>query len=140
MPGLNKVMLIGHLGRDPETRWFEGGKAMCKLSLATSERYKDDQGERHERTEWHAVVLWRELAKIADEHLSKGDRIYIEGRLRTRSWQDADGVQHRATEIVADRMEMLGGARRPDSPTEDPARGSAPPTAPAPMDGAPLPF
>lgn len=140
MLGLNKVMLIGHLGRDPETRWFEGGKAMCKLSLATSERYKDEKGELHERTEWHKVILWRELARIADDHLSKGDRVYIEGRLRTRSWNDSEGVQHRTTEIVADRMDMLGGPRPSASESASSGDGKAASSAPAPMDGNPLPF
>lgn len=141
MPGLNKVMLIGHLGRDPETRWFEGGKVMSKLSLATSETYKDDEGQSHQRTEWHNVVLWRKLAEVADAHLSKGDRVYIEGRLRTRTWQDAEGQQHRATEIVADRMDMLGGPHSPNREAESgTGRPQAAPTAPEPMDGAPLPF
>lgn len=134
MPGLNKVMLIGHLGRDPETRWFEDGKAMCKLSLATSERYKDDQGQAHERTEWHQVVLWRDLARIADEHLKKGDRVYFEGRLRSRTWTDGDGAERRTTEVVADRMEMLGSPRRQEGDAESHR------SSPAPMDGAKLPF
>lgn len=141
MPGLNKVMLIGHLGRDPETRWFEEGKAMCKLSLATSETYQDDEGQAHQRTEWHKVVLWRGLAEVADAHLRKGDRIYIEGRLRTRSWQDAEGQQHRATEIVADRMDMLGGPHAPKADAGSAkGRPHGAPTAPEPMGGAPLPF
>ena len=141
MPGLNKVMLIGHLGRDPETRWFEGGKAMSKLSLATSETYQDDEGQSHQRTEWHNVVLWRRLAEVADAHLSKGDRIYIEGRLRTRNWQDAEGQQHRATEIIADRMDMLGTSHSPEvDAVSGTGRPQGAPTAPEPMDGTPLPF
>jgi single-strand DNA-binding protein len=93
MPGLNKVMLIGHLGKPPALRWLESGQAMCKLSLATSERYKDNAGKTHERTEWHQVVLWRELAEVADRYLTKGQKVYIEGRLRTRTWQDANGTE-----------------------------------------------
>lgn len=140
MPGLNKVMLIGRLGRDPETRWFEGGRVMSKVSLATSERFKTPEGEMRERTEWHSVVLWGALGQIADDHLRKGDRIYVEGRLRTRSWQDAEGTEHRATEIVGDRLEMLGNGHpsppstsQTDSPAEQPA-------GPEPMDASTLPF
>lgn len=140
MPGLNKVMLIGRLGRDPETRWFEGGRVMSKVSLATSERFKTPDGEVRERTEWHAVVLWGALGQIADDHLRKGDRIYVEGRLRTRSWQDAEGTEHRATEIVGDRMEMLGNGQPstpPSSRTDSPAEQT---TGPEPMDASTLPF
>lgn len=118
MSGLNKVMLIGRLGRDPETRWFEGGRAMSTLSIATSERHQDAEGHLRERTEWHRVVLWRQLAEIAENHLHKGDRVYIEGKLRTRTWQDAGGTEHRTIEIVADRMDMLGGSSRQEAPSE----------------------
>ena len=141
MPGLNKVMLIGRLGRDPETRWFEAGKAVCTLSIATSEMLRNGDGAPQERTEWHKVVLWRDLARIADDHLKKGDRVYIEGRLRTRSWQDTEGVQHRSTEVVADRMEMLGSPRgQADSGNPPPGEAPESPSAPASMDGASLPF
>jgi len=136
MSGLNKVMLIGRLGRDPETRWFEGGRAMSKLSLATSERYQDNEGSWHERTEWHAVVLWRELAEIADEHLRKGDRVFVEGRLKTRSWQDAEGIQHRTTEVVGERLDMLGTAE----PTSEKATGDAVPPGPLPIDASKIPL
>jgi len=140
MPGLNKVMLIGRLGRDPETRWFEGGKAMCTLSLATSETFRNGDAPPQERTEWHRVVLWRDLARVADEHLNKGDRIYIEGRLRTRSWQDGDGVQHRSTEVVADRMDMLGSPKAANGAASDnTGRDPGSPSTPASMDGASLP-
>lgn len=140
MSGLNKVMLIGNLGKAPELRWLESGQAMCTLSIATSERYRDKSGQSHERTEWHKVVMWRELAEIADRHLTKGQKVYIEGRLRTRSWQDGQGTEHRSTEIVADRMEMLSpkgfsaeDARSP-VPQESAAKG------PHPMDPSALPF
>lgn len=141
MPGLNKVMLIGNLGQDPAMRWMESGQAMCTLSVATSERYKDKSGQPVERTEWHRVVLWRELAEIAERHLTKGQKVYIEGRLRTRSWQDADGREHRSTEVVADRMEMLS----PKASREIPAPGDADPPdtgpkGPHPMDPSDLPF
>lgn len=139
MPGLNKVMLIGHLGKAPALRWLENGQAMCKLSLATSERYKDKAGNPHERTEWHQVVLWRELAELADQYLTKGQKVYIEGRLRTRTWQDAGGTEHRSTEIVADRMEMLSprGFSASDATGEAPVEKNP---GPIPMDASSLPF
>lgn len=135
MSGLNKVMLIGRLGRDPETRWFEGGRAMSVLSIATSERHKDQEGHLRERTEWHRVVLWRQLAELAENHLSKGDRVYVEGKLKTRTWQDGGGVEHRTVEVVADRLDMLGSPVRPGSNT-----GSAAPDGPQPMDTSALPL
>ena len=141
MSELNKVMLIGHLGKPPALRWLESGQAMCKLSLATSEHYKDHLGKSHERTEWHQVVLWRELAEIADRFLTKGQKVYIEGRLRTRTWQDADGTEHRATEIIADRMEMLsprGFSEAAPNEKEDHQTGETP--GPIPMDASKLPF
>jgi len=138
MSGLNKVMLIGRLGRDPETRWFEGGRAMSKLSLATSERYQDNEGSWHERTEWHAVVLWRQLAEIADERLRKGDRVFIEGRLKTRSWQDAEGIQRRTTEVVGERLDMLGAAE--STSEQAPSNGDAVPPGPHPIDASKIPL
>ena len=135
MSGLNKVMLIGRLGRDPETRWFEGGRAMSVLSIATSEQHKDQDGNLRERTEWHRVVLWRQLAELAENHLSKGDRVYVEGKLKTRTWQDGGGVEHRTVEVVADRLDMLGSPVRPASNT-----GSAAPDGPQPMDASALPL
>lgn len=135
MSGLNKVMLIGRLGRDPETRWFEGGRAMSVLSIATSERHKDQDGNLRERTEWHRVVLWRQLAEVAEKHLSKGDRVYIEGKLKTRNWQDGGGVEHRTVEVVADRLDMLGSPIRTESDA-----GSTTPDGPHPMDASALPL
>lgn len=140
MSGLNKVMLIGRLGKPPALRWLESGQAMCKLSIATSERYKDKSGQLHERTEWHQVVLWRELAETADRLLETGQQVFIEGRLRTRSWQSAEGSEHRATEIVADRMEILspkGGTGTEDASNDAADAGSS---GPHPMDSSPLPF
>lgn len=141
MPGLNKVMLIGHLGKPPALRWLESGQAMCKLSLATSERYKDNAGKTHERTEWHQVVLWRELAEVADRYLTKGQKVYIEGRLRTRTWQDANGTEHRSTEVVADRMEMLSprgfSEAEPGAEAGEPAEQKP---GPFHMDASSLPF
>jgi len=117
--GINKVILIGNLGRDPETRYTQGGAAVTNLRLATSESWRDKQtGEMQERTEWHTVVCFARLAEIAGEYLRKGSKVYIEGRLQTRKWQDQSGQDRYSTEIVANDMQMLdsrggGGADIP---------------------------
>ena len=108
---VNKVILIGNLGKDPELRHLESGVGVANFSLDTSETYKDRKtGERVSQTEWHNVVLWRGLADVAEKYLKKGDKIYIEGKLRTRSWQDQQGNNRYTTEIIADNMTMLGKA------------------------------
>ena len=108
--GVNKVILIGNLGKDPETRYMPSGSAVTNLTLATSESWKDKQtGENQERTEWHKVAMFGKLAEIAAEYLRKGSQVYIEGKLRTRKWQDKEGKDRYTTEIVADEMQMLGG-------------------------------
>src|SRR5687768_4706373 len=108
--GVNKVILVGNLGKDPETRYMPSGSAVTNLTLATSESWKDKQsGEQQERTEWHAVAMFGRLAEIAAEYLRKGSQVYIEGKLRTRKWQDKEGKDRYTTEIVADEMQMLGG-------------------------------
>ena len=108
--GVNKVILIGNLGKDPETRYMPSGSAVTNLTLATSESWKDKQtGENQERTEWHKVAMFGKLAEIAAEYLRKGSQVYIEGKLRTRKWQDKEGKDRWTTEIVADEMNMLGG-------------------------------
>ena len=109
MASVNKVNLIGNLGRDPETRYTTGGDAVTTLNIATSEQWKDKSGEKQERTEWHRVVLFARLAEIAGEYLKKGRSVYIEGRLQTRKYTDKDGVEKYSTEIVGDRMQLLGG-------------------------------
>lgn len=109
MASLNKVMLIGNLGKDPEVRYTTSNQAVASFSVATSETYKDRNGEKQEKTEWHNVVLWGKLAEIAKDYLAKGKTVYIEGRLQTRKWQDRDGRDRYTTEIVGDRMQMLGG-------------------------------
>ncbi|WP_210461994.1 MULTISPECIES: single-stranded DNA-binding protein [Rufibacter] len=109
MASINKVILIGNLGKDPEVRHLEGGVAVARFPLATSETFKDKNGDRQERTEWHNIVVWRGLAEVAEKYLKKGQSVYIEGRIRTNSYQDKDGVQRYSTEIVADNMTMLGG-------------------------------
>ncbi|ARP88328.1 single-stranded DNA-binding protein [Bordetella genomosp. 9] len=111
MASVNKVILVGNLGRDPEVRYSPEGSAICNLSVATTSQWKDkNTGERREETEWHRVVMYNRLAEIAGEYLKKGRSVYIEGRLKTRKWQDKDtGADRYSTEIVADQMQMLGG-------------------------------
>ena len=107
MASLNKVMLIGNLGKDPEVRFTASGQAVASFSLATSEKFKGKSGEWEERTEWHNITLWGKLAEIAGEYLSKGKTIYVEGRLQTRKWQDKSGNDRYTTDIVGDKMQML---------------------------------
>ena len=108
--GINKVILVGNLGQDPETRSTPGGTTVTNIRVATSESWRDKQsGEMKEQTEWHTVVLWNRLGEIAGEYLKKGSQVYIEGRLRTRKWQDKSGNDRYSTEIVASEMQMLGG-------------------------------
>ncbi len=109
MASLNKVMLIGNLGKDPELRYTTAGTAVASFSIATSEKFKNKAGEWEERTEWHNITLWSRLAEIAGEYLSKGKTVYIEGHLQTRKWQDRDGKDRYTTEIVGEKMQMLGG-------------------------------
>jgi single-strand DNA-binding protein len=109
MASLNKVMLIGNLGKDPEVRYTAGGTAVASFSLATSEKFKNKSGEFEEKTEWHNVTLWARLAEIAGEYLAKGKTVYIEGRLQTRKWQDRDGKDRYTTEVVGEKMQMLSG-------------------------------
>ena len=111
MASVNKVILLGNLGRDPETRYTTGGDAVTNLNSATSEQWKDKNGEKQERTEWHRVVLFGRQAEIAGEYLKKGRSVYIEGRLQTRKYTDKDGVEKYSTEIVADRMQLIGSGR-----------------------------
>lgn len=110
---LNKVMLIGRLGRDPELRYLDNNVGVARFSIATSETYKDSQGQKVEKTEWHNIVVWRKLAEIAGNYLKKGSLVYLEGKLRTRSWDDKSGEKKYATEVVADDFRML--ERRSDS-------------------------
>jgi single-strand DNA-binding protein len=108
--GINKVILVGNLGSDPEVRYTASGDAVATISVATAESWKDKQtGEKQERTEWHRVVMFRRLGEIAGEYLKKGSQVYIEGKLRTRKWQGQDGNDRYTTEIIADEMQMLGG-------------------------------
>jgi single-strand DNA-binding protein len=120
--GINKVILIGNLGADPETRYMPSGSAVTNLRIATTDQWKDkESGENQERTEWHNVAMFGRLAEISAEYLRKGSQVYIEGRLRTRKWQDRDGNDRWTTEIVANDMQMLGG--RTQGGADAPARG-----------------
>lgn len=105
---INKVILVGHVGKDPEVRYIDNGTAVAQFSLATNETYKDKTGNRVEKTEWHNVVIWRGLAEVVEKYVKKGDQLYIEGKLRTRSYDDKDGNKRYVTEVVADNMHMMG--------------------------------
>ena len=108
MASVNKVIVLGNLGKDPEVRHLPNGDAVCNFSLATTESWKDKDGNKQDKTEWHNIVIFRKLAEIAGEYLKKGRPVYIEGRLQTRKWQDKEGKDRYTTEIVADQMQMLG--------------------------------
>ena len=132
MAGINKVILIGRLGQDPEVRYMTDGTAVANFSIATSDEWKDkDTGEKRERTEWHRIVAWRRLGEICGEYLSKGKQVYIEGRIQTRSWEDKDGNKKYTTEIVASQMQMLGTRDAGDGNRFDQAPGPSVPPEPA---------
>lgn len=142
--GVNKVILVGNLGNDPETRYLPSGGAVTNITIATSESWKDKQtGQQQDRTEWHRVVFFNKLAEIAGEYLRKGSKVYVEGSLRTRKWQDQAGQDRYSTEIVASEMQMLdsrgaggGAGANYDAPASAPARQqSAPPRNDAPPPG-----
>ena len=106
---LNKVILIGRLGRDPETRFMPNGESVCNFSVATSEKYTDKNGQRQESTEWHNITMYRKLAEIAGQYLTKGSQVYLEGKIQSRKYQGKDGIERTAYEIIANEMKMLGG-------------------------------
>jgi single-strand DNA-binding protein len=142
--GVNKAILIGNLGADPDTRYMPSGSAVTNCRIATTEAWKDrETGDQQERTEWHNIVFFGRLAEIAGEYLRKGSQVYIEGRLRTRKWQDREGNDRWTTEINADQMQMLGGRPGAGAPAATPSsRSEAPapaPAAPAPAPAAPAP-
>ncbi len=126
---VNKVILIGNLGSDPELKYTPSGAAVTNFNVATNEVWNDKDGNKQERTEWHRVVLWRKLAEIAGEYLKKGSKVYLEGRLQTRSWEDKDGVKRYTTEVVADNMTMLDAKGEGGSSS---GASSAPPPSEAP--------
>lgn len=120
MASVNKVIIVGNLGRDPETRYAANGEAVTNITVATTESWKDkNTGEKKEATEWHRVTFYRKLAEIAGQYLKKGSSVYIEGRLQTRKWTDKENVERYTTEIIADTMKMLGGKDKPDGYTPE---------------------
>ena len=136
MASVNKVILIGNLGRDPEVRYLPSGDAVANISIATTDTWKDKNGEKQEQTEWHRVAMFSKLAEIAGEYLKKGSQVYIEGRLQTRKWTDKEGQERSTTEIRADVMRMLGsrsgGAERASAPDDDAPRSAPAAKKPAP--------
>ena len=125
MASVNKVILLGNLGKDPEVRYTQSGTAVASFSIATSERYKSKSGDWEEKTEWHNVVLWGRQAEVAGEYLSKGKTVYIEGHLQTRKWQDKDGRDRYTTEVVGEKMQMIGG-KHGDGGRQNSVGGSSP--------------
>ena len=118
MAGVNKVILVGNLGKDPEVKYLDNGVAVANFSLATTESYKNKEGERVSQTEWHNVVLWRGLAEVAEKYLKKGSSVYIEGKIKTRKWEDKEGITRYSTEILGDNMTMLGKKPSSEETTE----------------------
>lgn len=146
MAGVNKVILIGNLGKDPEVRYLENGKAVANVTLATTERYKDREGNQIENTEWHDLEMWDGLAKVAEQYLQKGKSIYVEGRIKTDSWQDEQGNKKYRTRIRVQNMTMLGSAANAGqggnayaAPSSAPMQSSTPPPAQAAPSPAPAP-
>ncbi len=132
MAGLNKVMIIGHLGRDPEVRYSQNGLAIANFSIATSDSWKDkNSGEKVERTEWHRIVIYDKLAEIAKQYLRKGSQVYVEGRLQTRKWTDQNNVEKYTTEIVCQSMTMLGARQGGSVPYDDDIPPEFPDEAPS---------
>ena len=136
---LNKVILIGRLGKDPETRLMPNGEAVCNFSVATSESWKDKNGQRQERTEWHEITMYRRLAEIAGQYLKKGSQVYLEGRIQSRKYQGKDGIERTAYDIIANEMKMLGGVNdgqqaqsvQAETTTQPSRKTPATPAAPA---------
>ena len=125
MAGVNKVILVGNLGKDPEVKYLDNGVAVANFSLATTENYKNKEGEKVSQTEWHNIVLWRGLAEVAEKYLKKGASVYIEGKIKTRKWEDKDGNTRYNTEILADNMTMLGGKKDSQENTTNPPQETA---------------
>jgi single-strand DNA-binding protein len=126
MASVNKVILMGNLGKDPEVRFMPNGDAVCNFSIATTDNWKDKNGEKQERTEWHNIVMYRKLAEIAGEYLKKGRPVFIEGRLQTRKWQTKEGQDRYTTEIIAESMQMLGGRDSGSGSSSSPSNAQNP--------------
>ena len=138
MSSVNKVILIGRLGKDPEVRFTQSGTPVARLSVATDESYKDKEGNKVQRTEWHNVILWNQLANLAGEYLAKGCQAYFEGKLQTREWEDPEGNRRVSTEIVASRLVLLGSKEeqnKAETPSTRPEGKASPPKAPVPKSG-----
>jgi single-strand DNA-binding protein len=146
MAGVNKVIIVGNVGRDPEVRRTQNGDPVCTFSVATSERWKDKSGEQQEKTEWHRVVAWGRLAEICGEYLRKGKQVYVEGRLQTRDWEDKDGHKRYTTEVIANVMQMLGrrgedgGSFSEDAPSRGASGGDPVSQAPSGSGDDEIPF
>lgn len=134
---VNKVTLIGRLGRDPETRYMPNGEAVSNFSIATDESWKDAQGNRQERTEWHNITMYRRLAEIAAQYLKKGSLVYLEGKIQSRKYQDRDGIERTAYDIICHEMKMLGGRQDGQSDNTPPQSGARPPAPPQRRQAAP---
>ena len=143
MAGVNKMIVMGHLGKDPEMRYMPDGTANASFSVATSESFKDKEGNKQERTEWHRVVLWGRIAEVAGEYLRKGSQAYIEGRIRTRKWTDKEGQERFTAEIVGDRLQLIGGrgSNTPEDKDSAPQHGGgSDDMGTPPMDDDGIPF
>jgi len=145
MSSLNKAQLIGHLGSDPEVKFTPSGQAVCNFSVATNESWKDKDGNKQERTEWHRIVVWGKLAEVCGKYLAKGRQAYIEGRIQTRNYDDKEGVKRYVTEIVAEEVKFLGGGDKEEgsrsgrgSGDRDRGRNDGPPPSSAPDDDIPF--
>lgn len=135
MASVNRVILIGNLGKDPELRFMPNGDAVCNFSIATTENWKDKNGQKQEKTEWHNIVIYRKLAEIAGEYLKKGRPVYVEGRLQTRKWQDKDNIDRYTTEVVVNEMQMLGNKSDNNEPRVNTASERQPQPNAMPDDG-----
>lgn len=141
MAAVNKAILIGNLGADPELRYTSSGTAVASFNIATTERFKDRNGEQQERTEWHSIVCWGRMGELANEYLRKGRSVYIEGRIQTRNYEDKDGIKRYKTEIVAQQMQFLGGRGQEGTPEGPSGNSSAKAPEPEiPADDDDLPF
>ena len=140
MASVNKAILIGNLGADPELRYTASGTAVTGFNIATTDRFKDKNGEFQERTEWHSIVCWARTAEIASEYLKKGSPVYIEGSIRTRNYEDKDGIKRYKTEIVAQRLQLLGSREGSGRPSSQQSSSSAPSEPDLPADDDDLPF
>ena len=139
MASVNRVILIGNLGRDPELPYTPSGTAVANFSLATTDRFSNKQGERQERTEWHRIVAWGRTAELCAQYLSKGRSVYVEGRLQTNEWEDKEGQKRRTTEIVAQTVQFLGGRNAGESGgAPPPSSGGGPDSPPPPSDDIPF--